>query len=463
MDPRYPLFSILAFLGFIISLIPLPWHLQAWNSGTCAFMLWTSTICFVMFINSIVWSDNVDNVAPVWCDISAQIILGASVGIPASVLCISRRLYTITAVQTASVTRADKRRAVIIDLCIALGLPILVLVLHTIVHAHRFDILEDIGCYPVTYNTLPSYFLFYMWPILIGIVSFIYSGLTLRVFFIRRVQFQSLISTASALSVNRYLRLMILSLADMFCTIPLAIYTMYIGAKGVPLAPWISWEDTHYDFGRVGKIPALIWRTDRSYDITVELHRWIFVFCAFIFFALFGFANEAKKHYRMAFWAVAKRFGFQPKVQTPKMSLPSWNKPPSNQPSSESALPAYSSPSNPIKVFTKRSSSSYDVDIELAEKPSLPSPSTLPPAYTNSDGSPSPSSIDKPLPGIPDNGDDRRFTISSFSEDDHEHPLLEENMRYPTPSDTANASPPPSPHFTDDFHPQRKRVPTPAP
>ncbi|PBK68296.1 STE3-like pheromone receptor [Armillaria solidipes] len=327
MDPRYPLFSIFAFLGFIISLIPLPWHLQAWNSGTCAFMLWTSTICLVMFINSIVWADNVDNVAPVWCDISAQIILGASVGIPASVLCISRRLYTITAVQTASVTRADKRRAVIIDLCIALGLPILVLVLHTVVHAHRFDILEDIGCYPVTYNTLPSYFLFYMWPILIGIVSFIYSGLTLRAFFVRRVQFQSLISTASALSVNRYLRLMILSLADMFCTIPLAIYTMYIGAKGVPLAPWISWEDTHYDFGRVGRIPALIWRTDRSYDITVELHRWIFVFCAFIFFALFGFASEAKKHYRMAFWAVAKRFGFKPKVQSPKMSLPRYFSP----------------------------------------------------------------------------------------------------------------------------------------
>ena len=41
---------------------------------------------------------------------------------------------------------------------------------------HRFDILEDLGCYPSIYNTLPAYFLVFMWPVVIGCVSFIYSG-----------------------------------------------------------------------------------------------------------------------------------------------------------------------------------------------------------------------------------------------------------------------------------------------
>lgn len=45
-----------------------------------------------------------------------------------------------------------------------------------IIQGHRFDILEDIGCYPVVYNTLPSYFLYFMWPVALGIVSFFYSG-----------------------------------------------------------------------------------------------------------------------------------------------------------------------------------------------------------------------------------------------------------------------------------------------
>lgn len=48
--------------------------------------------------------------------------------------------------------------------------------LDTVVQGHRFDILENIGCYPVIYNTIPAYFLVFMWPVLLGCVSFVYSG-----------------------------------------------------------------------------------------------------------------------------------------------------------------------------------------------------------------------------------------------------------------------------------------------
>ena len=68
-DPTYPLFPTFAFLGFVLSLIPLRWHIQAWNSGTCAFMLWTATACLISFVNSLIWVGNINNPAPVWCDI----------------------------------------------------------------------------------------------------------------------------------------------------------------------------------------------------------------------------------------------------------------------------------------------------------------------------------------------------------------------------------------------------------
>ena len=68
-DPTYPLYPILSFLGFVVCLIPLPWHIQAWNSGTCAFMIWTAISCLIGFVNSLVWTGNVNNLAPVWCDI----------------------------------------------------------------------------------------------------------------------------------------------------------------------------------------------------------------------------------------------------------------------------------------------------------------------------------------------------------------------------------------------------------
>lgn len=68
-DPTYPLYPTFAFLGFILSLIPLPWHLQAWNSGTCYFMMWSTLACLNQFINSVVWAGNALNPAPAWCEI----------------------------------------------------------------------------------------------------------------------------------------------------------------------------------------------------------------------------------------------------------------------------------------------------------------------------------------------------------------------------------------------------------
>nr|ADX23537.1 putative pheromone receptor [Flammulina velutipes] len=385
-DITYPLFPIFAFLGFIVCLIPLPWHLQAWNSGTCAFMLWTAATCFVEFVNSIVWHGTVADVAPVWCDI---FLLGSNIGIPASVLCISRRLYKITSIQSVSVTRKDKRRDIMIDLAIALGIPLFVLALHTVVHAHRYDILEDIGCYYVTYHTIPTYFLYYGWPIVLGLVSFGYSALTLRSFFIRRAQFTTLLSSTT-INMNRYIRLMCLSIADMAFTVPFAIYIVYIQADGVPLSPYISWEDTHYHWNRVEVVPAFLWRGITAYAITVELTRWLAVFCAFTFFGLFGFASEAKKNYAKAFWAIAKLVGHKPEQKNPLFTIPSWNKKSPGQSDSQATLPAYTV-SHPAPKRKTSSFSSPD-ELELGiyspgpEKGSFnlsPASTSAPPMYTS--------------------------------------------------------------------------------
>lgn len=69
MDPTFPAYPIFALLSFFLVLIPLPWHLQAWNSGTCLYMIWVAAGCLNQFINSIVWHNNAIDWAPLWCDI----------------------------------------------------------------------------------------------------------------------------------------------------------------------------------------------------------------------------------------------------------------------------------------------------------------------------------------------------------------------------------------------------------
>jgi pheromone a factor receptor len=106
-------------------------------------MIWTSLACLVFFIDSIIWSGNMIDWSPTWCDIcgffffgivlelyrhpsaATHFLNGFNVAIPATSLCINRRLYQIASVRTVTKTRAEKRRAILIDLAIGLGIPIL--------------------------------------------------------------------------------------------------------------------------------------------------------------------------------------------------------------------------------------------------------------------------------------------------------------------------------------------------
>ncbi|KAJ7711550.1 pheromone A receptor-domain-containing protein [Mycena metata] len=307
-DPTYPLFPVFAFLGFLLPLIPLPWHFQAWNSGTCWYIFWASLSCLNQFVNSIVWAGNIVNSAPAWCDISIRIMMGASVGLPAASLCINRRLYHIATVQAVVVTKAEKRRAVLIDSLICGLFPAVYIALQYIVQGHRFNIFEDIGCYPDIYNTLPAYFISSMWPVVIGLISAVYCVLSLRAFSARRAAFAQFLSAHTALTPSRYLRLSALALTDLLCTVPLAAFTIYLNATASPISPWISFADTHFDFGRVEQIPHVLWAADRNSSIAVELTRWASPFCALAFFAFFGFAAEARKNYARAGAAVVTVF-----------------------------------------------------------------------------------------------------------------------------------------------------------
>ncbi|KAF9232484.1 pheromone A receptor-domain-containing protein [Melanogaster broomeanus] len=378
-DP-YPLYPIFAFLGFVLTLVPLPWHFQAWNSGTCAYMLWVSLSCLVQFVNSVVWQGNVNNPAPVWCDISTKFLIGASVGIPASGMCITRRLYKISCVSSVTITRRDKRRAVFIDLCFCLGIPILVMALRECLHVvprHRFDILEDVGCYPSIYNTLPAYFCVFMWPVVIGCASFVYSALTLVAFYKRRLQFNELMSSHTSLNTSRYLRLMLLATLEMLCTIPIGIYSMYIANVGVPLEPYISWANVHWGFSYVGLIPALEWATDPGFRISVEMTRWLFPACAFLFFALFGFAGEARKNYTALFLKVSSLLGYKPKPAWSPTGAYTANKAVPGALASAGSLPAYvprtTAPEKRYVESLDLSIAEWDYDLEKSDV-SLPSP-----------------------------------------------------------------------------------------
>jgi len=185
-----------------------------------------------------------------------------------------------------------------------------------VVSGHRYNIFEDFGPAFTIVITPPAFVLFFAWPVAIGCVSLVYCGgcplpqlcrcsfVTIHIFYKVRtiIQFRQIITFNRGLNRGRYFRLMALSSIEVLGTIPLGTYIIVRNAR--KLIPWTSWASVHENYSRVVQVPGFVWKAK---PFGIEVARWTPVACAFIFFAFFGFAVEARHHYRVVYrWFVCR-------------------------------------------------------------------------------------------------------------------------------------------------------------
>ncbi|CAE7223739.1 unnamed protein product [Rhizoctonia solani] len=211
-----------------------------------------------------------------------------------------------------SLRPSTKRRAIMVDLAIGLGIPTLAMVLHVVVQGHRFDIIENVGCYPTTCSTLRSVPMVYIWPILLGSISFIDGTLTVIGLVNRRLQFSSVLSASKAgLNTSQYFRLMALAAIELLFSLPLSIYILITSLRAVQ-NPWISWDDTHQNVGRTNRFSWACTSLLPSFYVILQILRWAPPALGIMFFLYFGVAGEAIAEYRRWIWALAGLFGKRP-------------------------------------------------------------------------------------------------------------------------------------------------------
>ncbi|KAG9093682.1 a-factor receptor [Ceratobasidium sp. 370] len=204
----------------------------------------------------------------------------------------------------------------ILDLSFGVGLPILVMALHYIVQDHRFDILEDYGCWPVTYNTLLAIPLVLIWPIGISVASLIYAGLTIHVLLQYRTALDGTLSkTGGGLSKGTYFRLMALASTEILFSLPFSLFLLINNVSSSSLNPWISWADTHSGFSRINFVPFVFINAQPATRALIEVSRWVTPAGAFYFFLYLGVPREARVEYLKMFWWVVKPLGFKPRSQ----------------------------------------------------------------------------------------------------------------------------------------------------
>jgi pheromone a factor receptor len=199
-----------------------------------------------------------------------------------------------------------------------------------IVQGHRYNILEDVGCWPALVWTLPTLFVFQLWPIIIGCVSAFYCGmlpffqhnrepvsdvravLSLHALFQRQAQFSQFLASNKAVSASRYMRLMALAGTEVLCTVPIALVMLVVNCQQA-FGPDVR-ADVHFDFSQVDQLPTFQWAASNWTIVAIQLTRWSAPLCALVFFAFFGFAEEARRNYanalRCVFGPLSASFGW---------------------------------------------------------------------------------------------------------------------------------------------------------
>ena len=182
-----------------------------------------------------------------------------------------------------------------------------------IVQGHRFDIIEDYGCWPTTYFSIPSIFIVWLFPILmsIGALTFAckfpsrnsdlalssFTALSLRHFMMRRLTFAAHLSSGnSALTTSRYLRLMAMSALQIFWSLGITVYVLWLTILNLPFRPWTDWDDVHSDFLRIDQYPTAF--TPPIILRAFNASWWLIPASTFLFVAFFSFGRDAVDEYK---------------------------------------------------------------------------------------------------------------------------------------------------------------------
>ena len=172
-----------------------------------------------------------------------------------------------------------------------------------LVQDSRFEILEDYGCAASYLSSWVFIVIIIVPPVLLEIIAGIYGCLSIRAFYNRSIRTHI---NEYNFDSNRYRNLIIFSTCDILFGIPITSLYLYLAIAN--LYPFPGLKEEHYDFSFISQVPAVVWRGTTISELPFEINRWITVWCAFLFFAIFGFTEESRNNYRAIFQSVVQVF-----------------------------------------------------------------------------------------------------------------------------------------------------------
>ncbi|KAF9651327.1 STE3-domain-containing protein [Thelephora ganbajun] len=288
----------------------------------------------------------------IWCDISTKLMVGAYIGVPASIICVLHRLY-MTA--SAPDSLPDKRLyQFLCKLTLVLGMPALIVVIRIVVQDRRYIFIEQAGCIPSISLSLFPLVAVLIWPLLFNVASLAYLGLVIHLIWAPRRNEGVALMSPETMTFCHFLRLSVSTFLGIVCTSSISLFLLL----------WIindsniSVNSLHHDFQTVYIITTDRWSRNPQLRTAVKL-RWLW---ASMSFALTIGLFPKERADRLLGWLASAKVYARTRV---------WHR---------STLNAICHGSLPVYISRSSSSSSYG---EAPAIPSLVRQSTLAPTFSS--------------------------------------------------------------------------------
>ncbi|KAI0033876.1 GPCR fungal pheromone mating factor, partial [Vararia minispora EC-137] len=264
------------------------------NLGAFMLCVWIVLLDVIYGVNSILWADNIDVKAFVWCDIATHLQVFFSISKPACTLIITRRLYLATKLEVDPPS-LDKLLDSFRDYILIFA--------DYIVQDYRFLIVEGQGCQDSVWPSGVEVLLLSIWPVIFPLISAVfYCPRILWTFYRHACEANRALSSHPSLSRPAYNRILALGCIDILITLPIGIVSLIQdfplpAAYGFPFVFYPGWAPIHTDWAPIS-VTAAEWNS-RSFWAAWSSYfgRWANAALGLLVFAIFGFSPDARRTY----------------------------------------------------------------------------------------------------------------------------------------------------------------------
>jgi hypothetical protein len=150
--------------------------------------------------------------------------------------------------------------------------------------------------------------------------------MTIRLLLAQKKEIHEALALGSAnTNKGRYVRLMWLAAVAVVVHLPLGSWVIITNATVYPVYPWISWEDTHFNYKRISYFTRFMTSQDTMQFASLSIAFWAIVLCGVNFFLFFGLGEEALKQYDSVLGAILRPFGIKyPKEKRRRTVKKTW-------------------------------------------------------------------------------------------------------------------------------------------